>query len=506
MIGKRGSGILLHITSLPSDGGIGNLGPGACRFIDFLAAAGQSYWQILPLTPPSPGEGNSPYSSSSAFAGNTLLISPEYLLRDGYIGAGDMPTARNYPPDRVDFAYVMEFMQHVLDRAWRQFESRQDRSALDEFCEGERYWLDDFALFRALKSHFKSASWSDWPPEIRDRQQPALERYSAELSSEIEKKKFLQFLFYSQWKEIRRYADSRGIKIISDIPIYMSYQSADVWAHSEIFKLDFDKKPRFMAGVPPDYFSKTGQLWGNPVYDWKKLEETDFDWWNRRLDHNLRLCDMLRIDHFRGLVAYWEVPAGEKTAGGGQWVPASGEMWLARLRGLYPSLPIFAEDLGVITPDVRELITRLGIPGMKVLLFAFGDNLPESPYAPHNYKENCIVYTGTHDNNTARGWFEEEASVVEKEGLSRYAGQAVTAENVNKILIRMALMSVADRALIPMQDILGLGAQSRMNIPSTTNGNWEWRLRSGDLGPDLADDLRSLTQIYGRLPISSRSK
>ena len=492
----------MHITSLPSNTGIGNLGPGARRFIDFLADAGQSYWQILPLTPPSPGEGNSPYSSSSAFAGNTLLISPEHLLRDGYISPGDMPPARDFPSDRVDFGSAMDFMQPILDCAYANFEPRQDRAAFDQFCREECYWLDDFALFRALKSHFKNASWGDWPPDIKDRQRPALESCSTELSSEVEKEKFLQFLFYSQWREIKKYSNDRGIEIISDIPIYMSYQSADVWAHPEIFKLDNDKKPRFLAGVPPDYFSKTGQLWGNPVYDWKKLDETHFDWWNRRLDHYLKLCDMLRIDHFRGLVAYWEVPAGETTAVNGRWVPASGERWFAELRQRHSSLPIYAEDLGIITPDVKELISQLGIPGMKVLLFAFGDSLPHNLYAPHNHVKNCIVCTGTHDNNTARGWFEEEAGAAEKESLSRYAGQAVTAENVSKILIRMALMSVADTALIPMQDVLGLGARSRMNIPSTPTGNWGWRMRSSELTSDLANELRSLAQIYGRLAVS----
>jgi 4-alpha-glucanotransferase len=496
---KRGSGILLHITSLPSHNGIGNLGPGACAFVDFLDTSGQSYWQVLPLNPPSPGDGNSPYSSSSAFAGNTLLISPEHLIRDGFLHRQNIPPASKFPLDKIDFGTALEFNERILDCAYGNFKSGRDREAYERFCVEASYWLDDFALFKALKSHFGNSSWSDWPAEIRDRHQPAMERYSIELSERIEKQKLFQFLFYSQWNEIKKYANHKGIEIIGDLPIYMSYQSADAWAHPEIFKLGPDKKPQFVAGVPPDYFSETGQLWGNPVYDWRRLEEFGFDWWVKRIDHNLKLYDMLRIDHFRGLVAYWEIPAGEKTAIRGEWVSAPGDRLFARLRELYPSLPIIAEDLGIITTDVREFIDRLGIPSMKVLLFAFGEGLPDSPYAPHNYIKNCVVYTGTHDNSTARGWFEKEASAAERASLNEYAGQAVTPENVNLILVRMALMSVADIALIPMQDILGLGAESRMNIPSTASGNWEWRLRPDALTPDAAAGLRSLTRIYGRL-------
>jgi len=498
MTGKRGSGILLHITSLPSDNGIGNLGPGAYKFVDFLRDSGQKYWQILPLNPPSPGEGNSPYSSSSAFAGNPLLISHELLMGDGYLCQDDLPPMHHFPPDRVDFASAMEFNKITLDRAYENFKLRYDLGQFQSFCAESRYWLDDFALFRALRAHFGDVDWSEWPAEIRDRQPSALEKLSALLSREIEKEKFVQFLFYSQWNELKRYANENGIEIIGDMPIYLSYQSSDLWAHTEIFKLDQNLKPTFVAGVPPDYFSKTGQLWGNPVYDWNKLEETNFEWWIKRVDHALRFLNILRIDHFRGFVGCWEIPAHEKTAIKGNWIPVPGEKYFAELRHLYPSLPIIAEDLGIITPDVKELIADLDIPGMKVLLFAFGDDLAKNPYAPHNHIKNCVVYTGTHDNNTIRGWYENDASQTEKENLARYTGQIITPDTAGAAIIRMALASVADIVLVPMQDFLGLGSEARMNIPSTPNGNWEWRLKGDALNGRLASQLRSMAHIYGR--------
>lgn len=503
---RRGAGILLHITSLPSADGVGNFGPGAYSFVDFLAEAGQSYWQVLPLGPPSPGEGNSPYSSSSAFAGNTLLISPELLVRDGYLAAGEIPTIENTRSDRIDYASATDFKRVVLDLAWERFRAGERPESYAKFLEESAYWLDDYALFVTLKNHFGEIGWSDWPADIRDRRPEAMSKYASALAEEIEKQKFFQYLFNAQWDEIKGYANKKGIRIVGDLPIYMSLQSADTWAHPEIFKLDTDKRPRSVAGVPPDYFSQTGQLWGNPVYDWKRLVETEFDWWVRRIRHNLRLYDILRIDHFRGLVACWEIPAGARTAIDGEWVPVPGDRYFARLREVYTSLPIIAEDLGTITPDVREFIAKLGIPGMKVLLFAFGESLPENLYAPHNHVKNSVIYTGTHDNNTIRGWFESEATEAEKKSLSEYVGREVTAEVVSEVLVRMAMMSVADTVLIPIQDHLGLGAKSRMNTPSVPNGNWEWRLKPELLGAGLLGRLRKLTQIYARLPEQNRQR
>jgi 4-alpha-glucanotransferase len=496
---KRGSGILLHITSLPSENGMGNMGPGAYKFVDFLAQAGQRYWQVLPLNPPSPGEGNSPYSSSSAFAGNTLLISPETLSQEGLISSGKVQAASKLPKDHIDYKSAIEYKEAILEDAYQRAISLGIGNQLESFCTENSYWLFDFALFSALKRHFPNQSWDNWPTDIRDKEPDAVDYYSKILSEEIYKQKIWQFLFYRQWSFVKGYANKNNIKIVGDIPIYMSYQSADVWAHPEIFKLDEDKKPLFISGVPPDYFSKTGQLWGNPVYNWERLKETGFDWWLKRVEHNLKFFDILRIDHFRGLAAYWEVPAGEKTAINGKWVTVPGMDYFNKLREQYSSLPIIAEDLGIITDDVKKLMEWLGVPGMKVLLFTFGRDLPENPYAPHNYIKNCVVYTGTHDNNTARGWFENEATESEKESLRKYIGRDVSAENVSWELIKLAMTSVADIAILPMQDILNLGSQARMNLPSTTVGNWQWRLEENDITPDLIKRLKDLTYISGRL-------
>jgi 4-alpha-glucanotransferase len=497
MISKRGSGLLMHITSLPSNDAVGNLGPGAFEFVDFLKRAGQSLWQVLPLNPPSPGEGNSPYSSSSAFAGNVLLISPEILAKQGWIN--EAPSSVEFSLDRVDFGKAIEFKNRILDEAFQTFKSRANRAEYDTFCQENAYWIDDFALFATLKELFAGISWGEWPADIRDRKPEALKKYSLRLSGHLEKHKFHQYLFYSQWKALKGYANNQGVEIMGDIPIYMSYQSADLWAHPEIFKLDNDKTPLYAAGVPPDYFSSTGQLWGNPVYDWNKLRESGFDWWLKRIEHNLKLFDILRIDHFRGLVAYWQVPFGEKTAVNGKWVNASADDFFEKIQERYPTLPIVAEDLGVITPDVKELIARLNLPGMKVLLFAFGESLPVNPYAPHNHIKNCVVYTGTHDNNTVRGWYETEATKADKLSLTQYLGHDVDVEKVHEEFIRLAMMSVADRIIIPVQDILGLGAEARMNTPSTPAGNWEWRLEPGNLTDVLAQKLYDMAYVFGRL-------
>ena len=495
---KRASGILLHITSLPSPFGIGDMGPEAYRFADFLAEAKQSYWQILPLNPTERIYGNSPYHSIAAFAGNPLLISPQLLVQDNWLTRADCEPAPKGPQGRVDYDMVVPYKERLFTIAYERFAKAEDRVEYDQFCSQNSSWLEDFALFVALKAHFDGKAWSEWPPEARDRQPQALGALKEELHEAIERQKFLHYLFFRQWLALKRYCNEKAVRIIGDIPIYVDYDSVDVWSHPALFKLDEYKKPSAVAGVPPDYFSSTGQLWGNPVYRWDVLKERRFDWWLQRIGHTLDLYDAVRIDHFRGLVAYWEVPAGEQTAIHGQWVEAPVYDFFETLRTHYPSLPVIAEDLGLITPDVREVMQHFGLPGMKVLLFAFGEDDPQHPYLPHNYEENAVVYTGTHDNNTARGWFENEAKPADKKRLFRYLGRKVPAREVPWELIRLAMESRANLAVIPMQDILGLGEEARMNLPATGEGNWEWQLKPGQFSPKLTEKLRAMTETYGR--------
>jgi len=495
---QRGCGILLHISSLPSRFGIGDLGPWAYKFADFLAEAGISHWQVLPLNPTSTSNFNCPYSSESAFAGNTLFISPEFLVRDGFIESTYLDPLPTFPAERVDYERVMTYQEIFLFRANEFFKKNQKRGEFEQFCGEHDYWLEDFAMFMAFKDYFQGRHWQNWPVEVRDRHPEALRSLREKLSEEIARQKFLQFVFFSQWFSLKSYCNRLGIKILGDLPIYVDYDSADVWSHPELFKLDADKQPVFVSGVPPDYFSATGQYWGNPVYNWEVLKQTGYDWWLKRFGHNRKLFDMLRVDHFRGFVSFWEIPACEKTAVKGRWTKGPGHELFARLRQNYPELKIIAEDLGIITPEVREFIAELGLPGMKVLLFAFTEDLAENPYAPHNHIRNCVLYTGTHDNNTARGWFEEEASEAEKQRFCAYIGRKVSAEEFSEALVRMALMSVADLAIIPMQDILGLGRASRMNTPAVLKGNWEWRLLPEQLNPQLGPKLHEMLKLYAR--------
>ncbi len=494
---SRGSGVLLHVTSLPSPHGIGDLGPSAYQFADFLAQAGQSYWQILPLTPIHPVGGNSPYFGRSAFAGNPLLISPELLARDGLLTDGEISSPPASPDSYVDFPSVIPYKEKLFDRAFDRFRKRKPARDYQDFCSRNALWLEDYCRFVAIHSHFGGKAWGDWPPEIRDRGTEALKALDRELSPFLEKEKFLQYTFFQQWSALKNYCNQRGIRIIGDLPIYVNYDSADVWGHPEIFKLDAEKKPYVVSGVPPDYFSKTGQLWGNPIYRWEELRRTGFDWWIRRMEQNGRLCDLMRIDHFIGLSAYWEVPAEEKTAVNGKWVPAPGEEFLKKFYKKFPLFPLIAEDLGLVTPAVRKLMEKFGIPGMKVLLFAFGGDTA-NPYLPHNHIPRCLLYTGTHDNNTVRGWFDREASAEEKKNLFRYLGREISGQEVCGEFTRLAMMSVADMIILPAQDLLGLGAESRMNTPSRTDGNWKWKLLPGQITPEFSDWLRELTEIYGR--------
>lgn len=496
---KRGSGILLHITSLPSPYGIGDVGPGARAFADFLAKAGQRYWQILPLNITSGAYGNSPYSSYSAFAGNTLLISPELMVKDGLLKRDEAVDHPAFSPERVDYKKTAAYKKRLFELA---FERKAGTLSEDEefrsFCEKHSHWLDDFTLFISIKKSLNGIEWSEWPAGLRDREDGAVREAASELAEDIQKEKFLQFIFFRQWASLKRYCDTNMLKLIGDIPVYVNYDSSDVWANPEIFSLGSDKRPLFVAGVPPDYFSATGQLWGHPLYKWDVLRRTGYDWWLKRIEHNLKEFHLFRIDHFRGFVAYWKVGAGEKTAMNGEWVEAPAVDFFNTVMERFADISIIAEDLGFITPDVREVMEKFGFPGMKVLLFAFGEDCGTNPYAPHNHVRNCLVYTGTHDNNTIRGWFRKETSAADRERLSAYLGRKITERTVHREFVRLAMMSVADTAIIPMQDILGLGEKHRMNLPASSGGNWEWRLRDEQLSDELVREMKGMTERYGR--------
>ncbi len=497
---KRSSGILLHITSLPSNYGIGDFGPQACRFADFLQAAGQRLWQVLPLNPTNPAHGNSPYSSSSAFAGSELLISPELMVNDGFLERGDLNPLPGFSIDHVDYQTVRDYKYKIIDTAWKKFSDKHPEwESYKSFCAEHESWLDDYTLFIALKEKFDGNVWNHWPPPFRDRVTQAMDEAREELSSRIERVRFGQFLFYYQLDALKKYANERDIQIFGDIPIYVNYDSVDTWAHTDLFKLNGQKRSTVVAGVPPDYFSKTGQLWGNPVYDWDTMKENRYRWWIHRLEHTFKLYDIVRIDHFRGLVAYWQVPAGEKTAINGKWVKAPVDDFLTTLGDHFGELPIVAEDLGMITDDVREVMKRYGFPGMKILMFAFGEDNPDHPYLPENFSENSVVYTGTHDNNTVLGWFNNEADEETRKRFFKYLGKKVPAEDVPGAMIRMAMKSKANYAVIPIQDHLALPEYARMNTPATTgNGNWEWRLHPDQINTDIAEKIAKLTSESDR--------
>ena len=498
---NRSSGILLHISSLPSPYGIGDLGTQAYRFVDFLKESGQQYWQILPLNPTGTYLGNSPYTSYSVFAGNALFIALETLVQIGLLSKEDLQSVPKFPEDRVDYHSVMDWKSKILRKAFHHAESRLENDQdFQSFCKKNSHWLDDFSLFAALKDNFKEIAWFEWPAPARDRDAKELASFQEGLNKRILRSKFIQYVFFKQWHDLREYANKQKIKIIGDIPIYPSLDSADAWSHPELFKLDEHKKPLFVAGAPPDYFSETGQRWGNPVYNWDALKKTGYKWWIQRLRQNLQFCDLLRLDHFRGLVAYWEIPASEETAVNGKWVNVPVREFFDTMKKEFASLPLILEDLGLITDDVKEVMAELGYPGMKVLLFAFGHDLPTNPYAPHNYIRNCVVYTGTHDNNTIRGWYEKESEVMDRERLKQYLGYEVNESTVSEALVRLAMSSVARWSIIPMQDLLSLGQDTRMNLPSKSQGNWEWRVKSDQLNPSVSRRLLDLTRLYARTP------
>ena len=495
----RSTGILLHPTSFPSRFGIGDLGLEAYRFIDFLAQSAQQLWQVLPVGPT--GYGNSPYMSYSAMAGNPLIISPDKLRDRGLLSEEDNAELPTFPVEKVDFEQVVQTKIPLLKKAYENFKAKAspvEQKEFAGFCETKAYWLEDYALFMALKDALEGASWHTWEPGIARRQPEALNHWRQQLAAEIFYHKYVQFEFFRQWSELKQYANMRGIQIIGDIPIYVAHDSADVWAHREFFCLDENTgEAALMAGVPPDYFSATGQLWGNPVYNWEKLQQVEFNWWVQRFQAMLDYVDIIRIDHFRGFQAYWAVKLGETTAMNGQWVEAPGFALFQVLNEKLGKLPVLAEDLGVITPEVEALRDRFEFPGMKILQFAFGSG-SGNPYLPFIYPHNCVVYTGTHDNDTTVGWF-NQLSNHEKEDVLRYLG-FTSPEGIHWDLIRLALSSVANQAIIPLQDVLGLGTEARMNVPGKPVGNWEWRYQSDTLTQEVGERLKTLTETYGRAP------
>ncbi len=474
----RSAGVLLHITSLPARFGIGDLGPAAYGFVDRAAAAGLSWWQILPLNPTDLRHDCSPYHSLSAFAGNIQLLSPERMVEAGWLTKSELNPEPEFPRDRVDYPSVVAFKRRLFERAFGRFDRKAPPPDFQEFCRSHAFWLEGFALFSVLKAHHPELSWRDWPVAQRDREAARIAALRRKFRREIHKARFLQYVFFRQWADLRAYAHHKGIRFMGDLPIYVTYESADVWQDPDLFQLDGGRRPTHVAGVPPDYFSRTGQLWGNPLYRWEVLQERGYDWWLCRLRHSLRLFDLVRIDHFRGLVGYWQVPAAERTARNGRWVPAPAVDFLERVRQAFPDLPFVAEDLGTITHDVRDVMRRFDLPGMKVLLFAFGRDDPRHPFLPANYPVRCLAYTGTHDNNTARGWFEREAGPQEKARVTGFLGRPVSSREIAWEFIQRLLASPAAVAMVPMQDFLSLGARARMNRPARRRGNWRWRLES----------------------------
>lgn len=492
---KRRCGVLLHVSSLPGPWGAGNLGKAAHKFVDFLSASGQAIWQVLPLSPTDGALGNSPYSAPSAFAGNPLFISPEALAEEGLLSPEELAERPSFPPDRVDYDGAREFHEKILRLAFSRFTPGEKYRA---FLKAQEYWLDDFVLFTALKKTWSGRPWNLWPEELRRRDEDALARAAKEQGEELDFLRFLQYIFFSQMERLREKCDEEGVELIGDLPIYVNYDSADVWAHQPFFCLDADLEPIEVAGVPPDYFSRTGQLWGNPLYNWNNLKDSDFSWWMERLRHSLSVFHTVRIDHFRGLVAYWAVPRGDKTAERGTWRQVPSAEFFARLREELPPHSFLAENLGVITPDVTEAMEAMGFPGMAVVLFAFGGSMMDNPHIPHNHKRNMAVYSGTHDNNTVEGWYAGDASEEERRAFRDYIGRFGDGDSPSDAVIRAVLASVADRAVVPLQDYLGLGAEGRMNTPATTEGNWEWRAGEEHFSRELSDRMAALAQIYGR--------
>jgi 4-alpha-glucanotransferase len=501
ILSTRCSGILLHPISFPGKFGIGDLGYEAHHFIDFLVESKQRLWQILPLGPT--GCGNSPYMSYSAMAGNPLLISPERLQHEGLLSGQDFDDLPEMGGDRIDYDRIAQVKLPLLRKAGDRFQQQatpERKDQFQQFCQDKAYWLDDFALFMAIKHEQNGAGWNTWDRGIAKREPDALEQCRQRLSDAIFFEKFLQFEFFRQWSAIKHYANSRNIHIIGDIPIYVAQDSADVWANPQNFCLNQEtSEPAMMAGTPPDFFSETGQLWGNPVYNWEYLQQFGFRWWIQRFHAMLDYVDLIRIDHFVGFESFWVVPQGAADARGGRWAKAPGQAFFETLKQELGSLPVLAEDLGTVTAEVEALRNHFGFPGMKILHFAFCAD-SKSPYLPFNFDRNCVVYTGTHDNDTTVGWYEQLGD-QERNNVLTYLG-CVSPEGIHWDLIRLALSSIANLAIVPLQDVLGLGTGARMNSPGKQEGNWEWRYQADTLTGETSDRLRHLTQFFDRAPIT----
>lgn len=495
MLCERCAGILLHPTSLPSAGGIGDLGPEAYAFVDFLARSRIGLWQVLPLSPP--GMGNSPYSAISAFAGNPLLISLERLAERGWIGSDRLKKQPKFS-GRVDFEEVLSFKLSLLREAAQNFLEAHngDRQRFEEFKREQAWWLEDFVLFDVMRQIHAGATWSSWERGLARREAAALHEFGIRYQRELEVERAIQFAFVEQWRSLRRYCHQRGIKIVGDVAIFVNYDSADVWRNPHIFHLDENLQPTVVAGVPPDAFSETGQRWGNPLYRWETCKAHNYDWWMHRMSWALETCDIVRLDHFRAFESYWEIPASEPTAIHGHWVKGPGDDLFRVLKQRLGSLPFIAEDLGLITPEVHALRERLGIPGMKVLQFGFGDPGAHM-YLPHKHEPNCVAYTGTHDNDTTPGWW-KSAGGEEKQHALEYFGPAQ--DGMHWAFIRAVFSSVAGMAIVPLQDFLGLGSDARMNTPSLSDGNWGWRFSPGALTNKLAEKIAALAWISDRGP------
>ena len=527
---QRSSGILLHPSSLPSKFGIGDFGPNAYKFVDFLEKSGQHLWQILPLGPTSFGD--SPYQSFSTFAGNTLFISPEVLCQKGYLEERDVELAPIFSCKKTDYGNAIPFKRGLFEKAHRRFQKKAftaDQVAFQKFCEKNSFWLEDYALFASLKDYFIAerqeagfsneffafeektakklsknlqkdyyfgAVWSTWPEELVNREYGALEKWKRKLTTAIDRYKFLQFEFFSQWEALKQYANEKNIKIIGDVPIFVAYDSADTWANPKNYYIDEKGFPTVVAGVPPDYFSESGQLWGNPLYRWEEHEKTGYKWWIDRIRCTLNMVDILRIDHFRGFESYWAVPFGDRDATKGEWRKGPAEKLFKAVEKELGNLPIIAEDLGIITDDVRELRKKLGFPGMRILHFAFNDD-SKNDYLPHNYEPNTVVYTGTHDNDTTIGWY-TNGTEHEKDYVRRYMN--ISGDDIAWDMIRLAMSSSAVFAIFPIQDMLRLDGSHRMNIPSTSNSNWQFRFELSQLNEDDANGLRYLSELFNRIP------
>lgn len=511
---KRSSGILLHPVSLPSPFGIGDLGSEAYNFVDFLVRTKQSLWQILPLGPT--GYGNCPYSCSSAFAGNPMLISPELLVKEGFLDKEDLENVPEFSKDKIDYEKVIEFKTNLLKKSFEKFKenvSKKQEEEFNSFCAENHSWLHDFAVFMSVKEHYANEakkqgvknereSWSDWEEELVKRYPKALDEVCETFKDDILYHKYLQHQFFKQWLDLRLYANKNNILLVGDIPIFVTYDSSDVWQNPEIFQLDEKRRPTSVAGVPPDYFSETGQLWGNPLYNWDKLLERNFDWWIERFKMTFAIVDIVRVDHFRGFESYWAIPAGAKNAVHGRWLKAYGDELFEVCQRTFDYLPVIAEDLGVITPEVEYLRDKYDFPGMKILQFAFSDNL-SNPFLPHNYRNrNCLTYTGTHDNDTTLGWYRNSSKADEREFalqyLNRVGIRATGDNNITWSLMALGAMSDANIAIYPLQDVFNLDSDARMNIPSTTEHNWEWRYTPDMITEEIEKDLRDLTVYNNR--------